>query len=74
MTLGPGTNVFCTLIIIISYSVCLCQAFTALSNVCGQEPTLVSSTCGQAPALLAKKLNKAGKACQGQTLQLIYYK
>jgi hypothetical protein len=29
----------------------------------------------QAPlALLAKKLNKAGKACQGQTLYLIYYK
>jgi hypothetical protein len=57
--------------------VCTWQAFPAQSNICGQgqEPTIEWST---SKVLRVGKLrpypqtlDSAGKACQGQTLQLI---
>ncbi len=62
---------------IISQSVCPWQAFPAQPNACGQgqESTLEWSTRKVVHSgrlwYYSKMLDKAGKACQGQTLQLI---
>ncbi len=64
-------------IFVISQSVCPQQAFLVQFIVCGQgqEPTLYCSTSKviqQGRLMLYKQtLDQAGKACPGQTLQLI---